>query len=92
MKRIQKHLFLLVLTLLVLFVSPFTLSGPTDAAAAEPVPGTQTGWVKSGTKIYFYNTYGKKLTGKKKINGKVYLDDATYEKILAYWKIYGVEA
>ena len=72
MKRIQKHLFLLVLTLLVLFVSPFTLSGPADAAAAEPVPGTQTGWVKSGTKIYYYNAYGKKLTGKKKINGKVY--------------------
>ena len=28
----------------------------------------------------------------REINGKVYLDDATYEKILAYWKIYGVEA
>ena len=72
MKRIQNHLFLLVLTLLVLFVSPFTLSGPTDAAAAKSVPATQTGWVKNGTKIYFYNTYGQKLTGKKKINGKVY--------------------
>lgn len=28
----------------------------------------------------------------REINGKVYLDDATYEKILAYWKIYGMEA
>ena len=28
----------------------------------------------------------------REINGKVYLDDATYEMILAYWKIYGVEA
>jgi orotate phosphoribosyltransferase len=28
----------------------------------------------------------------REINGKVCLDDATYEKILAYWKIYGVEA
>lgn len=28
----------------------------------------------------------------REINGKVYIDDALYEKILAYWKIYGVES
>ena len=72
MKRILKHLLLLVLTLLTFSVLPISLSGPMDAAAAQPVPVTQTGWVKSGTKIYYYNAFGKKLTGKKKINGKVY--------------------
>ena len=65
MKRIRKSL-VFMLAFLMLVITPVSLSGSHEAFAAE------TGWVKRGGKIYYYDASGTMAVGKKIINGKLF--------------------
>ena len=65
MKQIRKSL-VLILALLMLAVSPAVLKGSHTVSAA------QTGWVRKGSNLYYYDAYGQMAVGWKTINGKLF--------------------
>ena len=65
MKQIRRSLFF-ILALLMLAVSPAVLKETHTASAA------QTGWVRRGNDIYYYDAYGNMAVGRKWINGKLF--------------------